>query len=100
MTRRRNQAGIRFYLWQNNPDAALSERQTMSGEERERLRRALQQQLDGEVRIDAHALLERACAQAGGKLPAEESRLQCERWLRSLRAGIDEDGKVRLIVGK
>lgn len=72
----------------------------MSGEERERLRRALQQQLDGEVRIDAHALLARACAQAGGQLPAEESRLQCERWLRSLRAGIDEDGKVRLIVGK
>ena len=66
MTRRRNQAGIRFYLWQNNPNAVLSERQTMSGEERERLRRALQQQLDGEVRIDAHALLERACAQAGG----------------------------------
>ena len=99
MTRRRNQAGILFYLWENNPDAALSEQQTMSGEERERLRRALQQ-LDGEVRIDAHALLARACAQAGGQLPAEESRLQCERWLRSLRAGIDEDGKVRLIVGK
>ena len=69
MTRRRNQAGILFYLWENNPDAALSEQQTMSGEERERLRRALQQQLDGEVRIDAHALLARACAQAGSCPP-------------------------------
>ncbi len=93
-------AYVRAYLRENNPDAALSEQQTMSGEERERLRRALQQQLDGEVRIDAHALLERACAQAGGQLPAEESRRQCERWLRSLHAGIDEDGKLRLIIGK
>ena len=93
-------AYVRTYLRENNPGAELAAQQPADREETERLRRALQQLLDGEVHVDVRALLERACAQAGGQLSAEESRRLCGRWLRSLHAEIDEDGQLRLIIGK